>query len=125
MCIVLLFLIEQGWSSHLPSFIDTSHLCPSPAQLPFWYSQLKAALFGFKMRLLLFQAILLALACCAVGDKELSISMPPHPGVNQFPAGLPKPSNPYLEKYYVAPPVPANHYRGTYVSSVVDSSRSN
>lgn len=74
------------------------------------------------MRLILFQAVLLALACCAAAQKQKSINLPPHAGINQFPAGLPQANFPYAVPFYDPPPVPANHYRGTYVScpSVVD-----
>ena len=91
-------------------------LCHNRPACTILLPQIRAAEQLFTMRLILFQALVLALACCAVAQKQLDIAIPPHPGANQFPAGLPRPNNPYLEKFYVPPPIPPNHYRGTYVS---------
>jgi hypothetical protein len=68
------------------------------------------------MRLILFQAVVLALACSAAAQMQKSINLPPHAGINQFPAGIPQPNFPYAVPFYEPPPVPANHYRGAYVS---------
>jgi hypothetical protein len=102
----------------LVSFQQLLPLASLFSSLPIAFTQPLAALRAANMRLILFQAIVLALACCAAAQRQKNVQIPPHAGINQFPAGPIVPNFPYAVPFYQAPPVPANSYRGTYVSGV-------
>lgn len=103
----------------LPIHIFVAYEFIPPQPIPsFACIQPLAALRAANMRLILFQAVVLAFASCAAAQRPKNIQVPPHAGINQFPAGPIVPNFPYAVPFYQAPPVPANSYRGTYVSGV-------
>lgn len=60
--------------------------------------------------------VTLALALGAAHAQDMGRILVPHKGLNQLPAGGPKFSIPFDGKWYEPPALPANHYRGAYVS---------